>query len=168
MCGADGLIDCLDWNPLPDYYAGVIWARTMGTKVLNTSSTNSSTGGIRSYAHCSNLHPNSVTLVLINLDKTDWQNATLEIEADNTGVLLPPTSVAATRWLLTGPYGTNSSVVSLNGKILALNHDLTIPPLPGSNEVFSSSNGRLSIPLIPSESIQFIVLEGIGSVAGCQ
>jgi heparanase 1 len=47
-----GLIDCTTFNPLPDYYAGVLWGRTMGSKVLNVSSTNSSSGGVHSYAHC--------------------------------------------------------------------------------------------------------------------
>ena len=47
--------------------AGVIWGRTMGTAVLSAESTNSSSGGLRSYAHCSKRDADSVTLVLSNL-----------------------------------------------------------------------------------------------------
>jgi|EP01043_Picozoa_sp_COSAG02_P043592 hypothetical protein len=149
----------------------------MGTDVLNVSSSNSSNGGIRSYAHCSKMGANnsvaisSVTLVLINLDKTDWPNATLEVAAADSGAAVGslPSSVAATRWLLTGPQGTNSSLVSLNGKLLALDSELNLPELPGSNELFHSlEDGRLTIPRIPAESIQFIILEGIGSALGCE
>eukprot|EP01043_Picozoa_sp_COSAG02_P037875 COSAG02_NODE_2877_length_7842_cov_3.566060_1_plen_333_part_00 len=166
----DGLIDCATYNPLPDYYAGQIWGRTMGIDVLNVSSTNSSSGGIRSYAHCSKVGANnSVTLVLINLGKTDWPNATLEVAAADSGAAVGslPKSVNATRWLLTGPQGTNSSLVSLNGKLLTLDSEHNLPRLPGSNEEFHSVGGRLTIPWIPAESVQFIILGGIGSELGC-
>ena len=141
----------------------------MGTDVLNVSSTNSSNGGLRSYAHCSKV-ANSVTLVLINLDKTDWPNATMQVGNADSGaaVLALPNSVNATRWLLTGPQGTNNSLVSLNGKLLSLERGRNLPRLPGSHEIFHSLGGRLTIPRIPAESIHFIVLEGIGGALGCE
>jgi hypothetical protein len=141
----------------------------MGTGVLNVSSTNSSSGGIRSYAHCSQMGATSVTLVLINLDKTDWPNVTVKVGQAGSEALtrLLPMSVPAMRWLLTGPRGTNSSFVSLNGKILALDADSHIPPLPASKELFTSSSNTLLIPHVPAESVQFIVLDGLGSLVGC-
>ena len=34
--GADyGLVDCSPGVPLPDYYTALVWARTMGTTVLD-------------------------------------------------------------------------------------------------------------------------------------
>lgn len=141
----------------------------MGTGVLNVSSTNSSSGGIRSYAHCSKMSSDSVTLVLINLDKTDWPNATLEIVATDseTSMGSMPKDVPTMRWLFTGPQGTNSSLVSLNGELLVLSNDSKIPALPGQQEVLHSLSSRLVIPRVPAESVQFVVLEGIGSLAGC-
>ena len=152
---------------------GQIWGRTMGTQVLNVSSTNSSSGGIRSYAHCSS-SGTGVTLVLINLDKHDWPSAALElVTADGGGGPSDtlPSTVPASRWLLTGPEGTNSSLVSLNGKVLALDaggRKLQLPLLAGSQETFTTVGGRLVIPRVPPESVQFIVLEGLGSQAGCE
>ena len=158
----------------------------MGTQVLNVSSTNSSSGGIRSYAHCTSSTTTttngggsgSVTLVLINLGKENWPNAALKVDfaasaivandGGKSGAGTLPSTVAATRWLLTGPAGTNSSLVSLNGKLLALGNDRKLPPLAGSNETFTTVDGRLEIPRIPPESVQFIVLEGVGSLVGCK
>ena len=203
-----GLVDCATYTPLPDYYAGVIWGRTIGTEVLNVSATNSSTGGIRSYAHCSN-GGGGVTLVVINLNKQDWDNATLTIagrpaeDLDRDLDLAFPSVVAGTRWLLTGPEGTNSSLVSLNGEnVLEMvhnrnasdvnaSHTLSLPPLAGRNETFHvmnivteteteteaahgpNGNGDgnrrgLVIPTIPAESVQFIVLHGLGDLLGCE
>ena len=113
----------------------------------------------------------SVTLVLINLDKTDWPNATLEIVAADSEAAIEalPASVSATRWLLTGPQGTDSSLVSLNGRLLALDSAGKIPSLHGREELFTTSTNRdkLVIPRIPAESVQFIVLDSIGSLVGC-
>jgi heparanase 1 len=156
-----GLIDCATFNPLPDYYAGVLWGRTMGTKVLNVSSTNSSSGGVRSYAHCTT-SGDGVTLVLINLGEQAWPSATLVLAEP---VTLPGT-VSATIWVLTGPAGTNSSLVSLNGHVLALEKN-QLPLLAGENKTLLVSANRVTLPEIPPESIQFVTLHEVGRLVGC-
>lgn len=156
-----GLIDCATFNPLPDYYAGVLWGRTMGTKVLNVSSTNSSSGGVRSYAHCTT-SGDGATLVLINLSEQAWPSATLVFAEP---VTLPGT-VSATIWVLTGPAGTNSSLVSLNGHVLALEKN-QLPLLAGENKTLLVSANRVTLPEIPPESIQFVTLHEVGRLVGC-
>lgn len=202
-----GLVDCATLAPLPDYYAGIIWAKTMGTQVLSASSTNSSTGGVRAYAHCSAGSGADVTVVLINLANASRPSAQLVV----AGKLLPA-SVAATRYSFTGPSGTNSSVVALNGRILgatlahcgslrlilahsgsfwlilapfcpslshfapfllicgsALDEKQRLPAMDGVEETLSvdATTGRLVLQMVPAESVQFIVLQGVGAALGC-
>jgi heparanase 1 len=159
-----GLVDCATLAPLPDYYAGIVWAKTMGTKVLSVSSTNSSSGGIRAYAHCTAGSAMDATVVLINLANTSWPNAELAIAGKSQ-----PAAVSAMRYTFTGPSGTNSSVVALNGGILSLDESQRLPTLDAVKETlhFDATTERLALPMVPAESVQFIVLQGVGAALGC-
>ena len=103
-----------------------------------------------------------MTLVLINLDEQAWPSAKLVIAEP---VTLPGT-VSATSWVLTGPSGTNSSLVSLNGHVLALEKN-RLPLLAGENKTLLVSANRVTLPEIPPESIQFVTLHEVGRLVGC-
>merc|ERR1712048_136653 len=60
-----GMLDCATNNPLPDYYAGILWSQLMGMNVLQTTSSDTNT--VRAYAHCSAKSSDDVTVLLLNL-----------------------------------------------------------------------------------------------------
>jgi hypothetical protein len=55
------MLDCASDDPLPDYYAGVLWSKLMGTAVVSAASNSS----VRAYAHCKEAN---LTVLLLNLE----------------------------------------------------------------------------------------------------
>ena len=110
------MIDCATYAPLPDYYAGILWSKLMGSVVLKAVSSDPT---LRAYAHCSAAGPGAATVLLINLDPTMLRTVTLhglspttsehDGRANGSGIL---------EWHLTGPHGMNATAMALNGKLL--------------------------------------------------
>jgi heparanase 1 len=70
LAGSDyGLVDNISLQPRSDYWASLLWKRSMGSKVLSVTTTTNHPA--RYYAHC---HPNesdSFTLLVINIDNDE-------------------------------------------------------------------------------------------------
>ncbi|EDQ92974.1 uncharacterized protein MONBRDRAFT_13894 [Monosiga brevicollis MX1] len=124
-----GLLDCATYEPLPDYYAGILWGATMGTSVLNVSVNNRQ---IRAYAHCGtnqrsnlitnlNSSPSTVTLLLLNLD-------TASHEVTLPAALAQQSATAFE--LQAGPGGVGGQTVMLNGNTLSYSR-MQLPKLEG-------------------------------------
>lgn len=118
LVGGDyGLIEERDLRPSPDYWATLLWRRTMGTRVLHTSA-GPADGALRLYAHCTpDGPPGAVSALLINL------------AADRaTTVTLPGLSGRADLYSLTAD-APESREVRLNGTALRASPDGDLPEL---------------------------------------
>ena len=107
------LIDDETWLPRPNYWAALLWRRLMGQEVLDTGSND---GDLHTYAHCLKDHSGGVAVVAINLSPSQ-----------EVAINLP---VASTRYTLTAPE-LQSEEVALNGEVLGLTADDSLPALNG-------------------------------------
>ena len=96
-----GLIDEKTLIPRPNYWAALLWHNTMGTTVLDAGAAPSTS--VHLYAQCMKNHPGGVTLLAINLNRTDAQ--TLTVPEKSTRYTLTATDLM-------------SHSVQLNGKDL--------------------------------------------------
>jgi hypothetical protein len=120
-----GLIDEKTLLPRPDYWAALLWHRTMGTTVLSAGT--SSQGTVHLYAHCMKDTPGGVTLLALNLSR------------DETGTLnLPEGGV---RYMLTAK-DLMGHTVDLNGKELMVASNGDVPEFKG----VPLANGKLALP----------------------
>eukprot|EP01047_Picozoa_sp_COSAG01_P021502 COSAG01_NODE_1249_length_11069_cov_22.388332_4_plen_249_part_00 len=164
-----GMIDCSTYQPLPDYYSGILWSRLMGTRVLTASSSDPT---LRAYAHCGADHAPApvVTVLLINLDPTTHRVVTLEgvtisqQERPSSG----GSSMMMQEWHLTGPNGTASTQMALNGQLLvarvgAGGTEYELPSLAGRNTSLPSNAQPVVVDMAPA-SIAFVQLPASTSV----
>ncbi len=126
-----GLVDGKTLTPRPDYWAAVLWHNTMGTTVLDAGEAPSAS--VHVYAQCMKDRPGGVTLLALNLSRTD------------PNVLRIP--ARAMRYTMTAGDLMSSSVM-LNGKVLALSADGDVPRLTGDAE-------RAGAVTLPAASITF-------------
>jgi hypothetical protein len=103
-------------QPKPNFWAAVLWKRTMWTTVLNPSAT--SDPALRIYAQCTRGSKDGVTLLVLNTDKTEKHS-----------IVLP---AAAERYTLTAD-ALESTSVSLNGTLLQAADDGSLPPMQGQH-----------------------------------
>ena len=129
-----GLLDTATLNPRPNYWAALLWKRTMGTRVLDPGI--APTPNLHVYAHCSTDSKGGVTLALLNLSQTDEQS--VQLPSNGLRYTLSAASLL-------------SNAVMLNGLELKTGDDGILPNLTASN----SKSG--SVRLAP-ETITFIVL----------
>lgn len=129
-----GLLDTATLNPRPNYWAALLWKRTMGTRVLDPGI--APTPNLHVYAHCSTDSKGGVTLALLNLSQTDEQS--VQLPSNGLRYTLSAASLL-------------SKAVMLNGLELKTGDDGTLPNLTASK----SKSG--SVRLAP-ETITFIVL----------
>jgi hypothetical protein len=118
------LIDDQTWLPRPNYWAALIWRRTMGEVVLDSGI---SRGDLHVYAHCLKGRPGGVGLVAINLNRT----ATAAVRLDR-----PSLEFALTADFL------ESDKVELNGRTLSVLSGDRLPQLSGR----SAKSGLKSLP----------------------
>ena len=135
------LIDEATLTPRPNYWAALLWHRTMGTTVLDAGSAKAAK--VHIYAHCMKGHAGGVTVLALNLDR----EAAQEIEIAGK----------STRYTLTAPELMSRSV-ELNGKALALAVNGDVPTLVG----IPFAGGK--VPLPPA-SISFFSVAGAGNSA---
>jgi heparanase 1 len=75
LSGSDyGMLDDETLEPRPDYWASLLWRRTMGTSVLDAASDDPL---LRAWAHCSVHGGGAVSVLLLNLHPTESVHAAL-------------------------------------------------------------------------------------------
>jgi len=72
-----GMLDEQTYDPRPDYWAALLWNRTMGTRSLDPN--NSPSTGMRIYAQCMKNAPGGVAMLILNADKSNAHSLTLPI-----------------------------------------------------------------------------------------
>ena len=158
------------FSPSSDYYLLYLWKRLVGARVLDVST---AAGGVepttRAYAFCTlsswqppsgggGASPPSVTLILINIDPL--ATACLAIPS-----FVPP-SASLTYFTLTAGEageGVQSWGVRLNGKLLQLTANGTLPDLSGK-VVPAGQEGGIFLPPL---SVSFVVVPGGGALSAC-
>jgi heparanase 1 len=134
-----GLIDRDSMNPRPNYWAAVLWQRTMGTTVL--ASPRSPSPALRLYAHCMAGKPGGVTVMALNTGEAP-QRLSLGGKAQ--------------AWTMTGqPIDTRA--VLINGKAPGLDASGELTGLGGS-AVTGSVN-------LPGQSVAFYTVPGANNPA---
>lgn len=134
-----GMLNEETLDPRPNYWAALIWKRTMGTRSLDPGVVPGN--NVRIYAQCMKDTSGGVTLMVLNMDKSS--EALLKLP------------VAGERYSLSSP-DMFSQKVLLNGKELKAGTDGTIPPIVG--EALKPGTARFS-PL----SITFVEMPSAGN-----
>lgn len=161
------LVDAQYNTPLPDYYAHILWSTVMGTGVLATKSSSSET--LRAYAHCS-ADRTGIAVLLINLDSkaasvtlTGLSSISTSTSTSTSGSCASQNNCPRKDYILTGPNGTNSSEVALNGKLLMMTETGKLPSMAPKEMKGIGTN----VVKIEGAAIAFVVLEGDFTDAGC-
>jgi len=129
-----GLLDEDTYEPRPNYWAALLWKRTMGTVVLDPGTPKDQ--AVRVYAQCTAGTRGGVTILAMNTDAANEQ--TLAIPS------------AGERYSLTAP-GLTSTDVKLNGYELKAAADGSVPVFAGEPVAAGS------IKLAPA-SITFLII----------
>lgn len=114
-------------DPRPNYWAAVLWKRTMGTRVLDPGVP--ATPTLYVYAHCMRDTPGGVTVVALNTSKDRAQTITLPTTAESYRVTSPDLFSSTT--LLNGQElkaGANGALPSMQGAAVKQGAG-TLPPL---------------------------------------
>jgi heparanase len=106
-----GLLDENAYEPRPNYWAALLWKRTMGARVLQPDSP--APEGLRVYAHCDPASRGGVTILVLNPG-----SAAQTLKADQPGARL---TLSADQ--------LDSQTVRLNGAVLALSPQDDLPRL---------------------------------------
>ncbi|HRI19612.1 MAG TPA: hypothetical protein PLA68_01605 [Panacibacter sp.] len=130
------LIDQDTHLPKPNYWAALLWAKLMGTKVYETGT---EAQGVYLFAHNMKGRNGGITFLVLNTNK-----ASITINIPTNGEQYTLTSNALQR-----------ESVQLNGQDLRLNDDDMLPSIKGKK--LNAGNVEL-----PSESITFITFENAG------
>jgi hypothetical protein len=136
-----GLIDEKTLIPRPNYWAALLWHNTMGATVLDPGTPPSPT--VHLYAQCMKNQPGGVTLLVINLSRTDTQTLSVPEKSQ--------------RYTLTAAELT-SHTVQLNGKDLTLSANGDVPTPAG----IATPKSKLTLPVA---SITFLTLAGANNPA---
>ncbi len=136
-----GLIDEKTLVPRPNYWAGLLWHNTMGTTVLEAGP--APAASVHLYAQCMKDRPGGVSLLAINLSRTD-----------PVKMVVPETSV---RYTLTAT-DLMSRTVELNGKDLMVSAEGDVPVLEG----VKTAKGDV---VLPAASLTFLTMGEAGNGA---
>jgi hypothetical protein len=134
-----GLLDEHSYDPRPNYWAAILWKRTMGTTVL--AAPRPPTAQVRTYAHCLPGRKGGVGLAVVNAG-----DAPQEI----------PLGAQAHAWLLHAPT-IDSKVVTVNGKQPRLEQNGSFSGLDGT-----AAAGSLTVP---GRSIAFVAVSNANNPA---
>jgi heparanase len=138
-----GLLNESDYKPRPNFWAAVLWRRLMGTTVLQPGP--SPSPDLYLYAHCLRGMSGGVALLAINASS---RPQTIDI------------SKASRRYVLSAQQ-LESQNVRLNGHVLKLQPDDTLPAMDGSNE----PSGRVTLD---PQTITFLAVPGAENEACSQ
>jgi hypothetical protein len=131
-----GMIDEETYDPRPNYWAALLWSRTMGTRSLDPR--NSPSSGMRIYAQCMKNAPGGVAMLILNVDKSNPHSLTLPIGGQ--------------RYTLSAQ-DLLSKTVFLNGQELSVAADGTVPEYKGDElkrGVVSFAPTTISILTLPN------------------
>lgn len=122
-----GLLDDVTLDPKPDYWASVLWRRTIGQRVLELEQ--SKVEGeqdtlLRSYAHCTRDRPGAVTLLALNLSR----DATVRVKLSDAGQRREVYLLSAPA-RADGQPDLGGGELQLNGQTLALGPGDALPEL---------------------------------------
>lgn len=132
-----GLLDEDSYEPRPNYWAMLLWKRTMGQVVLDPGTPG--TGALRIYAHCAKGKKGGVTLLALNTDTQDEKTLTVP--------------AAGQRFTLTAPELASTKVL-LNGVELKAASDGSVPVLDGQPTA-------AGVVKLPPASITFLILPAV-------
>lgn len=138
-----GLLNEDTLEPTPDYWAAVLWKRTMGPVVLDAGTRKDAP--LRIYAQCMQGKRGGVAIVALNTDA--HAGAAVEIP------------VSGKRYTLTGPELASTTVL-LNGAELKAGSDGSLPKMEGE----SVKAGTVQLP---PASVTFLTLPSAAN-AGCR
>lgn len=127
-----GLLDEDTYEPRPDFWAALLWKRTMGPVVLDPHTILDES--VRVYAHCMNGKKGGVTVLALNTDRSNTHDLRVNI--------------AGNMYTLTASE-LSSAKVLLNGVELKVASDGSVPVLRGKH----ISSGTVQLP---SASIAFM------------
>ena len=130
------LIDQDTHLPKPDYWAALLWAKLMGTKVYEAGK---GAPGVYLFAHNMKGHNDGITLLVLNTKKA---SATINIASGGEQYTLSSNDL-------------QSDHVQLNGQDLKLSDDDMLPAIKGKK--INAGNVQL-----PSASITFITFKSAG------
>jgi len=130
------LVDQDTHLPKPDYWAALLWAKLMGTKVYEAGE---GATGVYLFAHNMKGHKDGLTLLVLNANKA---SATINIASGGEQYTLSSNDL-------------QSDHVQLNGEDLKLSGDDMLPAIKGKK----INAGNLELP---SASITFITFESAG------
>jgi hypothetical protein len=133
-----GLLDEHSYEPRPNYWAALLWKRTMGTTVLSAPP---APAGLRLYAQCLPQRGGGVGLVGINPGDTPRQ---LAIGGN------------ALAWIMQAP-SLDSRTVTVNGRHARFETNGAFSGLEGA-----AAMGSISVP---ARSIAFVAVRGAGNAA---
>uniref|UniRef100_A0A3P8UGV3 Heparanase n=1 Tax=Cynoglossus semilaevis TaxID=244447 RepID=A0A3P8UGV3_CYNSE len=116
-------------DPLPDYWLSLLYKRLVGPEVLNISAWSASGQRVRLYLHCSNTNSyrnGAVTLMSLNLSR---KTARISVPTLVSSSTVDAFVLQSDR---PGEEGLYSRSVTLNGVVLKMVDDQTLPDLTGS------------------------------------
>lgn len=143
----DTMFDSNDWTPGPVYWVALLWKQTMGTSVLNAST---SDPAVIAFAHSSAAESSKIAVAVVNLNSHP--------------VLLSDPEVAGSgrqactwrrKWALTAAAGLNGSSVMLNDKPLTVSADGELPSLAPNKYRCADDAGAV----LPARSLNFLVYD---------
>lgn len=134
-----GMLDEQTLEPRPNYWAAVLWKRTMGTRSLDPGVPPAN--NVRVYAQCMSGSSGGVTLMILNMDK-----------ASEASLKVP---VAGERYTLSSP-DLFSKTVLLNGKELRVASDGTLPSI-------KTQASKAGIAIFAPLTITFLVMPSAGN-----
>lgn len=109
------LIDQDTHLPKPNYWAALLWAKLMGTEVYDAGR---GASGVYLFAHNTKGRPGSMTLLIINTNKT---MAPVQIPSDGSQYTLTAQHLQDTTVMLNGQklqLGLNDALPEINGKAI--------------------------------------------------
>ncbi|HWB27255.1 MAG TPA: hypothetical protein VG738_17385 [Chitinophagaceae bacterium] len=130
------LIDQDTHLPKPNYWAALLWAKLMGTKVYTTAE---GTRGVYVFAHDMKRHKGGITILVLNTNK------------NSAAINIPSAGI---QYTLTSDK-LQSETVFLNGQELKLGDDDSLPIIKG-REIIAGTT------VLPPVSITFITFENAG------
>ena len=129
-----GLLHEDTYEPKPNYWASLLWNRTMGTVVLDPGTPKDQ--AVRVYAQCAKAGKGGVTVLALNRDSAHEQSITLPRDAE--------------RYTLTAP-DLLSDKTLLNGAELKAESDGSVAPLKGVHA------GATTVKLEPASVTFFLI-----------
>ncbi|HVX51975.1 MAG TPA: hypothetical protein VHB48_17575 [Chitinophagaceae bacterium] len=130
------LIDQDTHLPKPNYWAALLWAKLMGTKVYEAGK---ETPGVYLFAHSIKGLNRGITLLVLN---TNTEPLTINIPAEGEQYTLTPNEL-------------QGGTVALNGQQLKLSDDDTLPAIQGKKVNAGNVN-------LPAASITFLTFKNAG------